>query len=185
MSRTRLIDGAGQAIGMSPLFRRPPAFRNAIVQSIGGANTVVMNRAGFELFRRSTEEAAFVSHDWWAYLVISGAAGRVYYDPIPHIDYRQHGNNVVGRNTGFRAVLDRFRFMMAGGFNMWLTANLAGLDACRPLLSDDARTVMKELAEIRRAPPPKALMALSRSGIYRQTAIGNLALWLAVLLRRL
>src|SRR6266480_5199085 len=43
-SRTELIDKAAtKAIGMSPLFVREPSFRNALVQNIGGGNTMVFN----------------------------------------------------------------------------------------------------------------------------------------------
>ncbi|MDR9769430.1 hypothetical protein [Acetomicrobium sp.] len=34
-------------------------------------------------------------HDWWIYLVIS-AFGKVIYDPVPKILYRQHSSNVIG-----------------------------------------------------------------------------------------
>jgi glycosyltransferase involved in cell wall biosynthesis len=34
-------------------------------------------------------------HDWTMYQ-IAAALGNVYFDPVPHIDYRQHGNNVYG-----------------------------------------------------------------------------------------
>ncbi len=48
-SRTRLIDEDGQECGFSPLFRRKPAFRNALVQSIAGGNTIVFNDAARQL----------------------------------------------------------------------------------------------------------------------------------------
>ena len=44
-SRTRLIDENGREYGFSPLFRRKPDFKNALVQSIAGGNTMVFNRA--------------------------------------------------------------------------------------------------------------------------------------------
>lgn len=184
LSRTRLVDESGIEIGMSPLFRRPPAFRNAVVQSIGGANTMVMNRAAFSLFQRSIAGRPFVSHDWWAYIVVSGAGGYVHYDAIPHIDYRQHGANVVGGNRGFLSTASRFRFLIKGGFADWLNRNLAGLGDCTTFLTEDAQAVTAKLIEIQRASRPQALLALARSGIYRQTPLGNFALWLAVILGR-
>ena len=36
-SRTRLVTEDGRPMGLSPLFKRPPAFRNALVQNIGGS----------------------------------------------------------------------------------------------------------------------------------------------------
>ncbi len=38
------ITESGTPIGMSPLFRRNPSFRNALVQSLAGGNTMVLNR---------------------------------------------------------------------------------------------------------------------------------------------
>src|SRR5258706_8555996 len=43
-SRTELVNPDGKAIGFSRLFSRPPTFQNALVQNIGGANTMVFNR---------------------------------------------------------------------------------------------------------------------------------------------
>ena len=42
-SRTILIDESGHYIGLSPLFEKPPSFANALVQNVGGGNTMVMN----------------------------------------------------------------------------------------------------------------------------------------------
>ena len=44
-SRTVLVDEHNQTIGQSHLFTHPPGFRNALVQSIAGGNTMVFNRA--------------------------------------------------------------------------------------------------------------------------------------------
>ncbi|TGR60375.1 glycosyltransferase family 2 protein, partial [bacterium M00.F.Ca.ET.194.01.1.1] len=43
-SRTATISQTGIPAGYSPLFRRPPSFRNALVQSIAGGNTMLFNR---------------------------------------------------------------------------------------------------------------------------------------------
>jgi hypothetical protein len=51
-SRTLLVDARNQHIGYSPLFEREPNFRNALVQSIAGGNTMVFNRAARDLLRR-------------------------------------------------------------------------------------------------------------------------------------
>lgn len=37
-----------------------------------------------------------IMHDYWVYLVCLAKGGFVYYDSVPHILYRQHGNNVIG-----------------------------------------------------------------------------------------
>src|SRR4030081_2408117 len=42
-SRTEIVDIAGRRLGHSPLFTKPPGFSNAVVQNIGGGNTMVFN----------------------------------------------------------------------------------------------------------------------------------------------
>lgn len=41
-SRTQLVDAIGNHIGLSPLFTKPPSFANALMQNIGGGNTMVL-----------------------------------------------------------------------------------------------------------------------------------------------
>jgi glycosyltransferase involved in cell wall biosynthesis len=56
--RTRLIDEHGHTIGFSPLFSKAPHFRNAIVQSIAGGNTMVFNAAARRLLIRAGGDVA-------------------------------------------------------------------------------------------------------------------------------
>ena len=56
---------------------RAPSFRNALVENIACGNTIVLNTAALDLIRRSPPEADAVPfHDWWIYLLISGATVR-------------------------------------------------------------------------------------------------------------
>src|SRR5689334_21864250 len=90
--RTALMTEDGRRYGLSPLFRRPPSFANALVQSLGGANTMVFNRAAKRLVE-AVGVPNVVLHDWWLYQLVSGAGGAVFYDPEPMLDYRQHPDN--------------------------------------------------------------------------------------------
>ncbi len=182
--RTRSIDEAGAPLGASPLFRRPPSFRNAVVQSIGGGNTIALNADGFALLRESARRTGFVSHDWWSYMIVTGAGGKVIYDPVPRMGYRQHGANVVGSNRGARAGFTRLRRLFEGRFAGWTDRNLDGLTACRDLLSPEAAALVDELALARRAGPVRCALALGRLGIHRQTALSSIALYSAALLSR-
>ena len=80
-----------QTLGYSPLFQKPPSFANALIQNIGGGNTMVFNRAASRLIKSSFDNTYPVSHDWWCYQIVTGAGGVVIYDPKPRIKYRQHG----------------------------------------------------------------------------------------------
>ena len=93
-----------RSYGLSPLFTRPPAFQNALVQSLGGGNTMVFNRAA----KKILQEAAAIDvvlHDWWVYQLVSAAGGMVHYDPRPMLKYRQHSDNLIGSNLGWRSAL--------------------------------------------------------------------------------
>ena len=73
-SRTEIVDVAGRHLGFSPLFTKSPSFKNAIVQSVGGGNTMVFNAAARSLLA-AIGEIDIVSHDWWVYQIVSAAGG--------------------------------------------------------------------------------------------------------------
>ena len=106
-TRTELMEESGAPIGFSPLFVRAPTFQNALVQNIGGGNTMVFNRAARLALRATPADVALVSHDWWTYQVVTGIGGTAHYDPWPSLRYRQHGLNLVGANKGLWARLVR------------------------------------------------------------------------------
>lgn len=184
-ARTINTDAEGKELSRSPLFRRPPDFANALVQSIGGGNTMVLNRAAHQLLREAATRTGFVSHDWFAYLIVAGAGGHVTYSATPHVLYRQHGENLVGANSGLGARLSRVQAAFGGRFTRWNDANLAALDACRDLLTPTAAEMVDRFREARVAPLPARLAKLRRSGVYRQTTLGQLSLYAAGLLGKL
>jgi glycosyltransferase involved in cell wall biosynthesis len=184
-TRTQLVDAGGTPIGLSPLFDAPPTFRNALVQSIAGGNTMLFNRAARQLLLKTHDEDHIVSHDWWAYLVVSGCGGIVHYDPVPAIGYRQHGNNLIGSNSTMSDRAVRLKKMMAGTFREWNDANLRALQAVQPDLSAESRHTLDLFIRARRSTLFKRLFLIIRSGIYRQTFLGNLGLTAAAILQRL
>ena len=140
--RTQNVDEQLNSLGYSPLFALPRSFRNALVQSIAGGNTMVFNQAAKELI----EQAGLlkvVSHDWWLYQLIKGAGGVVFYDPEPSILYRQHANGLVGANLSIGARYDRFIFAINGGFKQWNTINYEALCSVKHLLTKDSRDILR------------------------------------------
>lgn len=179
-SRTRIVDAEGNAIGMSPLFKRTPSFRNALVQSLAGGNTMVINRAARELLAEAGQDVRFIAHDWWAYLIISGCGGRVIYDRNPHIGYRQHGGNAIGENGSWRARLQRLQFVMSTGYRGWIDTHL---DCLRPIehrLTPEAREARDAFRQARKRTGLPAIKLLRRSGVYRQTGLGQVSLMAAI-----
>jgi len=183
--RTIVADRHGAEIARSPLFRRPPHFRNAMVQNIAGGNTMAMNRFAFELLREAAGRTAFVSHDWFTYLLLTGAGGQVVYNAEPHVLYRQHGANLIGSNMGLAARLQRIGRTLNGSFVDWNERNLGSLRACRSLLTDEARATMELFEAARSGPLHSRLARLRESGVYRQTYAGQLSLYAACMLGKL
>ncbi|WP_123785269.1 glycosyltransferase family 2 protein [Pseudazoarcus pumilus] len=184
-SRTRLIDARGRVLGLSAPCPRPPSFANALVQSLAGANTMVFNRAALELLRRAGPAVAAASHDWWLYLLVTGANGRVRYDPEPTVRYRQHTDNAQGTNRGVRARARRCAELLGGRMRGWNDAHCAALDALGDALAPEHRARLARFRRLRAQRGLAALRAFREAGLYRQKGIDNVALMLAAALGRL
>ncbi len=61
--------------------------------------TMVLNKALRDEITKYIP-TVFPMHDAWVYNVCLAVGGSVIYDPYPHINYRQHGNNAVGGKRG-------------------------------------------------------------------------------------
>jgi glycosyltransferase involved in cell wall biosynthesis len=184
-SRTRLTDKAGQEIGRSLLFSRAPAFRNALVQSILGGNTMVFNEKARELLSFCGADMIVPSHDWWLYLATSACGGRVHYDAYLSVRYRQHEGNVIGANTGLAAGIHRLRLLGEGRFRHWTDLHIKALARLRPLMTAENRQILNLLCEARRQPLLRRIAMFRQAGVYRQTFFGNLGLLIAVMFRKI
>ena len=56
-------------------------------------------------------------HDWFIYAFARTNGYKWVIDKVPHMQYRQHGNNVVGANVGLQAKLTRWKKLRAGWLN--------------------------------------------------------------------
>jgi glycosyltransferase involved in cell wall biosynthesis len=184
-TRTELIEVGGAPIGFSPLFVRVPSFENALVQNIGGGNTMVFNRAARLALRATPVDVALVSHDWWTYQIVTGIGGTAHYDPWPSLRYRQHELNLVGAQKGLWARLVRLSAFASGRTVMWNNVNLNVLGRMRNLLSPHNALVLDRYARIRQAAWPTRLWLVWKSGVYRQSFIDNLGLFVGALFGRL
>ena len=184
-SRTRLISADGKPLGRSPLFPKPPAFNNALVQSIAGGNTLVFNRRAHHVIREASQRTSFVTHDWWTYQVISGSGGVVHYSETPRVSYRQHAANLIGSNNTWSARMLRFRSLLRGRFQDWNDRNIAALSACDDLLTPEAVATLHKFEHARRGSLVARLTALREGGVYRQTLLGQIGLYVACALGRL
>lgn len=180
-SRTRVVDDQNVSIGLSPLFEKPPSFANAIVQNIGGGNTMVFNEAARQLIAQTINAKQVVSHDWWAYLLVSGCGGVVHYDPYPAVRYRQHADNLVGANNSWRARLFRMRLLAQGRFKRWNDQNIASLQSLEHLMTPQNRDTLRLFAQARQQSAWRRLVSLKRSGVKRQTWFSQISLFVAAL----
>lgn len=184
-SRAKLIDENNIMIGMSPLRLKPPGFRNALVQSLAGANTMLINESARELLKLTGETREIIAHDWLTYFLVTGCGGQVIYDPVPTIAYRQHANNLIGGNIGLKERLKRIKKITTGRFKNWSDKNLLTLKDFEKTLTSESIYVLTEYQKIRNNNVTGRLRHLKNSGVYRQNLLGNTLLFTAALLNKL
>jgi glycosyltransferase involved in cell wall biosynthesis len=180
-TRTELMHRDGTPAGFAPLFTRPPTFRNALVQNIGGGNTMVFNRSARKALLATSGDAELVSHDWWTYQVVTGIGGDAYYDPWPSLKYRQHGQNIVGANIGWRARMARLTAFANGRVVSWNETNLKVLAGMRDALTPENAGVADLYARARNSVWPMRLWLVWKSGVYRQSLVENIGLLVGAL----
>lgn len=183
--RTRYVDEDNVEVGLSPLFQRLPGFANALTQSIAGGNTMVFNHAARELLCRTDPQAPIVTHDWLAYLVVSGCGGTVLYDPVPSLRYRQHGRNAIGSGEGWAARLERLRGVWAGRNRAWYDGNLRAMQPLQDALTPAHREMLATFVAARRLPLLARIRAYHRLGLYRQSRLQSVSLYFAMVMNRL
>lgn len=182
--RTKVVDENLSPLGFSPLYTLPRSFRNAIVQSIAGGNTMVFNQAAKELLEQAGLQQA-VSHDWWLYQITKGAGGVVFYDPEPTLLYRQHIDGLIGANRSFIGKIERILYVLNGRFKEWNTKNYEALCCVEHLLTKDNRDILNTFGTFRNAHLKDRIRLLEVCGLYRQTWQGTLNLWLATIINKI
>jgi len=182
--RTTYVTEQLKPCGISPLFVFPPSFRNALVQSIAGGNTMVFNLAA-KLLIEKAGPLNVPSHDWWVYQLISGAEGDVFYDPVPYLLYRQHDGALVVGNNSFSAKVERVMMLWQGRFQDWNTQNIAALKEVRHLLIKNHQEILRLFETLRSAHLKDRFRLMEICGNYRQTRRGTFSLFLAALFKKI
>jgi glycosyltransferase involved in cell wall biosynthesis len=182
--RAQYVDKTLKSLATSPLFVHPPSFRNALIQSIAGGNTMVFDTNCKKLIEM-TGLLDIVSHDWWLYQLVTGASGHVIYDPIPTILYRQHGNNVVGENRSLRGKFKRLSRLLNGSFSGWNDVNIAALVKSKEYLHHETVVILELFVHLRNARIKDRLRLVQVCGLYRQTWQGTFSLMIAAIFKKL
>ncbi len=98
-SRVEYVDAKLHHLGYSRI-PNEIGFHNALVENVAAGCTTVFNRKAVELLGHGRPLRARV-HDHWMYLLATGF-GRVVYDPLPLLKYRQHRENLIGGSNSAR-----------------------------------------------------------------------------------
>ena len=183
--RTLAVDEVGNSLWLSTHFKRPPSFRNALVQNIAGGNTMVFNEAARKLIANAGSTVNVPSHDWWLYILVTGHGGVVKYDTTPLVEYRQHKNNLVGSNRSVFARFLRIQRLFRGNLKNWTDLNLKALGKCSDLLSTENKAILFNFHRLRHASMIERLVLFWSIRLYRQTTLDQLGLLMAVIIRRL
>ena len=182
--RTITLSKTGQKVGHSPLFTKELSFKNALVQSVMGGNTMVLSKSFVQVLQH-TKVMDVASHDWWLYLLCTGSNARVFYDTHATILYRQHGGNIIGANSGLRARIYRIQRLFRGDFTNWNEGNIKALKAHFDILKIEAQTDVVQFERLRAKRGFRAMFDLAKARYYRQTQLGQMGLSLGAWLGRL
>lgn len=169
-SRQILVDDALVPIGPSAPFCRPPGFAAALTQNIATGCTIVLNPAAACLVAGS-EPPHGPLHDWWSYLMVTGAGGRVIADAEPTMLYRQHAANLVGAPSTRRRRAAAALRRGPDAYLAMLRANVAALCVAADRLTPEARRTVALVDHALRGGPLDRLRALFLPGLQRQTRL--------------
>jgi len=181
-AQSRHIAEDGTPLGGSRVHGGMPSFGNALVQNRVAGHCATLNPAALRLVRAAGPvDVPF--HDWWLYLLISGAGGRVRVSDEAVLDYRQHRGNVLGPHRGMLAGLTRAAKVLGPVYAGWQAANHAALKTAMPHLTTEARALLAALEAAPRRGIGRA-RAQARLGIARDRTSATAFLRLAAALGR-
>lgn len=178
-ARTELVDRQGASLGTTQRFSKAARFQNALVENIAGGNTMVFNKAAKKLIE-AAGHVEMVAHDWWVYQLVSAAGGVVHYDAAPCLKYRQHGGNAVGSKVGLAALVQRGRSLLPGRRVKANDIHINALRSVRALLAPESVRSLELFAAARDAVLLQRARLLRQSGVYRQGALDNVAMFVDI-----
>ena len=185
-TRTKLVNcNSTKEMGLSPLFKGPFNFKNALIQNFAGGNTMMMNYKAKELISTSIFNRDIISHDWWSYQIISGAGGTIIYDKHPCLLYRQHETNLVGSNKSILSKIKRLIKVLKGDYKQWNDINTKLLIKNEGLLSNTNKLILRKFINARNSNNIfSKIYIFFDSGIFRQSFISNIIFFIAFLLNK-
>jgi len=183
-ARTTYVSSDAQKIlGQSNLFSKPPSFKNAIVQSIAGGNTMAFNNALKNIVSQF-KDVEVASHDWWLYILNELFEGETFYDSKSTILYRQHSNSLIGGNIGMISKLRRLKMFLRGFYRNYNSIHLGILSKINVPLSRAHFKIINDFSIKRDKAISERISMIGDLGLYRQTWDGQLALYLGAIIHK-
>jgi glycosyltransferase involved in cell wall biosynthesis len=171
-------------LGQSDLFLKPPSFKNALIQSLAGGNTMAFNNH-LKKVAQKYSKVDVVSHDWWLYILNELVGGVTLYDHESTILYRQHSKSLIGANKGLVAKLKRLRMLLNGTYRIYNTKHLEVFNrSCFTGISKNIQHI-DQFFILRDKSLLSRMRMIHKLGIYRQTWDGHLALYVGAILHKL
>lgn len=186
--RESLIDLDGREYGLSTLLNRlRPTFGNALEESVTGGPTILFNRPARELIALGLGPAVPACQDWWAYLIVTGAGGRVIYDERPIVRYRLHRTNLCNRKNGIAHWLGRLKAALKGRHKGFMDRNLAALSWVADRLTPENREKLALMIRLHGggAGPLERMALVRKIGLCRQSRLESASIYALALLGRL
>lgn len=150
-SNAQLVDNRLQSLGRN-VYTRNPYHDYYTLMCEGGllGCTMVFNSSLAELIRSAPIPKKLIMHDFYIAAVCALFDGQILYDSIPHMQYRQHNNNVVGvSRSKWQALRNRFH-AITQKMSVTVDEQAQSLLVCYPKVPDKHKhSWLKKIAQYR------------------------------------
>jgi glycosyltransferase involved in cell wall biosynthesis len=156
-------------------------FPASLTQNIAAGCTIMLNHRAAALVAGSVPPGAS-PHDWWCYVLVTAAGGRVLVDDAAVALYRQHISNFIGvAPSRMRRTLAALR-RGPGVFMNVLRQHVAALAERPDLLCQTSRPIVRQLQRALDGNLLERLRALRLPGLHRQSRLETLLfrLWFLI-----
>lgn len=152
--KKRIVDDRLRCMKQSDVYVRDTSLGCALLNSVAAGCTMVFDNSFMKILRMYRPENTRISmHDAWIYRV-AAAVGYVIYDDIPHMYYRQHGNNVEGAEL---TIVEHWKLRIRSLLNGAVVRNSIRSDTAGELfkgysgiLCDEKKQLVLDLSMVRR-----------------------------------
>jgi Glycosyl transferase family 2 len=172
-ARLVIVNANLKRLAETSISQRKCGFPASLTQNIASGCTIMLNRCAAALVAGSVPPSSS-PHDWWSYLLVSAAGGRIVVDDSRVALYRQHRSNHIGIQAS--QVRRAFAAMRRGRrmFMNVLRQHVEALNAQSGLVCEAARPALLQLHDAMHGSFRQRLSALRLPGLRRQSALGTL-----------